>query len=143
MTTPPLMNYAVTTQPVPLQVNASGAKVTVVASNPGIYSDQASKNYVEVTQIVVDFGQAGPGGSALTDNASAVHAAAPDGWSIDVSGLLFTFKPPSTGDANRIFPRDGLTFTFTGIAVNGASGTVEVSITETALSPGGNPPNFY
>ena len=143
MTTTPLMNYAVTTQPVPLQVNATGAQVTVVASNPGIYSNDASKNYVEVTQIVVDFGASGTGGSALTDNPTGVHYAAPDGWSIDVTGLQFTFKPPSTANANRIFPRDGLTFTFSGIAVNGTSGTVEVSIAETASSPGGTPPNYY
>jgi hypothetical protein len=143
MSMPPLLNYAVTTRPVPLQLNASGATVTVVASNPGIYSNDAATNYVAVTTIVVDFGAPGEGGSALTDDASGVGYAGPAGWGIDVTGLQFTFRPPTLADGDRVFPSDGLTFTFSGIAVNGASGTVETSITETASSPGGNPPSFY
>lgn len=139
----PLLNYAVTTKPVPLQINATGAQVTVVASNPGIYSNEASTNYVQVVTIVVNFGASGTGGSALTNNPGAVTYAVPDGWGVDVTGLQFTFRPPSIANGNRVFPKDGLTFTFSGIAVNGATGTIEVSITETASSPGGNPPNYY
>lgn len=143
MTTPPLLDYSITTDPVPLQVDATGATITVVASNPGIYSNDAATNYVAVTQIVVDFGPPGSGGSALTDNAGAVTYAAPDGWSVDVTGLQFTFRPPTTGNQNRVFPSGGLTFLFSGIAVNATPGTAQASITETASSPGGTPPNFY
>lgn len=143
MSTPPLLNYAIATQPQPLQINASGAQVTVVASNPGIYSNDAATNYVAVSSIVFDFGAAGTGGSALTNNASAVTYAAPPGWGVDVTGLQFTFRPPTVGNANQIFPGAGLSFTFSGITVNGATGTVAVTITENASSPGGNPPNFY
>lgn len=141
--TMPLLNYAVTSQPVPLQINASGAQVTVVASNPGIYSNDAASNYVAVTAIVIDFGAPGTGGSALTNNPGAVTYAAPPGWSTDVTGLQFTFRPPTLANANQIFPGAGLSFVFSGVAVNGATGTVEIAITETASSPGGTPPTYY
>ncbi|MCY0094898.1 Kelch repeat-containing protein [Hoeflea ulvae] len=143
MTTPPLLNYAYTTTPVPLQINATGAGITVVASNPGIYSNDASTNYVEVTSIVISFGAPGTGGSALTSDPSGITHAAPDGWSVDVTGLQFTFKPPTANNGNRIFPSDGLEFSFSGIAINGATGTVDATVNETASSPGGTPPTFY
>jgi hypothetical protein len=138
-----LLSYMLSTSPRPLQVSTPGA-ITVVASNPGEYSDKPDQDYVAVVSIVFDFGLKGSGGSDLTmTDGSAWHIISPAGWSPPtVSGLKFTFTPP-TGREN-IFPNSGLQFTFSQIPVNATVGTVTLTISETASSPG-NPaePDLY
>ena len=48
----PLLQYSVMTDPMPLQQGKSNGKIIILASNPGIYSDQPATNYVEPTAIV-------------------------------------------------------------------------------------------
>lgn len=132
----PLLSYEITTDPLPLQVNAPSASVTIAASNPGDYSDNADTNYVAPTQFVFLFAD------SLTANPAAIAASAtytPKGgtataWPVPQrTGAQFTFTPPSGA---QIFPADGLSFQFAGIAVGGQVASVALNLTETASSPG-------
>lgn len=131
----PLLNYAVSTSPIPLQVSANGA-ITIVANNPGIYSDQPGTDYVTVTKIVFDFGEVGADGSDLTtEDGSSWDVVGPSGWDAPtVEGVRFTFTPPA--QAVNVFPNVGLTFVFQGIAINAKVGSVLLTISETASAPG-------
>jgi hypothetical protein len=138
-----LLGYALSTSPHPLQVSKTGA-ISIVASNPGGYSDKPEQDYVAVVNIVFDFGLKGTGGSELTaTDGSAWHVTSPVGWAPPtIAGLKFTFTPPSGHD--KIFLNDGLQFLFSQIPVNATVGTVTLTTSETASSPG-NPaePEFY
>lgn len=135
----PLLSYALTTQPLPLQQNSTGT-VTITAGNPGTYSDLASKNYVAPTTIVIDFG------SSLTSDAARITVSAtythgtdnPVSWGTHTrSGASFTFTAPTTGNpGSQIFPADGLKFEFSGIPVIDQVTTATLTLTETASSPG-------
>lgn len=143
MATLPLLEYALSTAPRPLQISTSGA-ITVVASNPGGYSDRPELDYVAVESIVFDFGLKGSGGSDLsTADGSSWVVVAPAGWSAPaVAGQKFTFVPPPGRE--NVFPSAGLQFTFSQIPVNATVGTVNLKIGETASSPGDPAePDFY
>ena len=135
MATLTLLDYTVSTTPRPLQVSTPGT-ITIVASNPGNYSDIPEQDYVAVESIIFDFGLEGADAANLTAvDGTAWKVIAPAGWTApSVSGLKFTFIPPS-GHAN-IFPATGLQFTFSQIPVNATVGTVTLTIGETASSPG-------
>jgi WD40 repeat protein len=139
----PLLDYALSTTPRPIQVSTPGT-ILVVASNPGGYSDIPEQDYVVVDSIVFDFGPKGADASNLTTvDGTAWKVIAPAGWTTPtVSGLKFTFIPPP--DQAKIFPANGLQFTFSQIPVNATVGTATLAIGETASSPG-NPaePDFY
>ncbi len=139
-----LLQYAnPVTSPAPLSIGATGATITIVASNPGGFSDNPAEDYVDVSDIVLNFGVAGGGGPDLTTDPSAVSVQPPtyigqDGqpkeWEFSRDGLRFTFTPPRGG--SEVFTKDGLSFTFSDISVNDTLGTVELDIIETASSPG-------
>jgi hypothetical protein len=138
-----LLNYTVSTSPLPLQISKSGT-ITVVADNPGGYNDRPEQDYVSVDSIVLDFGLKGSGGSNLcTVDGSSWAVIAPAGWTPPtVSGLKFTFTPPTGKE--KIFPSAGLQFSFAQIPVNATVGTVTLTIGETASSPGDPAePDFY
>lgn len=131
----PLLSYAVSTNPLPLQVGTTGA-ITVVVSNPGGYSDQPAQDYVAVTSITFDFGPKGADAVNLTTvDGSSLTVTPPAGWGAPVVvGLQFVFTPPTAG--GNVFPQQGLTFIIASIPVNQAVGTVPLTITEVASSPG-------
>jgi WD40 repeat protein len=138
-----LLDFSVSTTPHPLHVATPGT-ITVVANNPGGYSDQPERDYVAVTHIIVDFGTKGSGGSELTtSDGASIQVTPPPGWGPPaVEGLRFMFTPPSTG--KNIFPSAGLQFRFAKIPVNTTVGTVNLVLVENASSPG-NPaqPDVY
>lgn len=142
MNNDPLLNYSLTTDPLPLQINTADASITITASNPGFFSDQAASNYVALTKIVLDFG------AALTADPGTIQATAtytpangkPVSWgSSSQLGAQFTFLLPS---GLQIFPADGLTFAFQKIAISKMVASVTLTLTETASSPG-DPANPY
>lgn len=132
----PLLSYSISTVPLPLQINATSASVTIVASNPGYYSDKPDTNYVAPTQVVLAFGD------LLTSDPSSIAASAiytpshgaPVSWAPPQrTGAQFTFNAPT---GTKIFPGDSLSFVFAKITVGGAVASVALNLTETASSPG-------
>ncbi len=132
----PLLSYEISTVPLPLQVNAPSASVTIVVSNPGDYSDKPDTNYVAATQFVFEFAD------SLTADPGSINVSAtytpkggnPTSWPAPQrTGAQFTFTPPS---GTQIFPGDGLSFQFSGFTVGGQVASVALNLTETASSPG-------
>ena len=149
----PLLTYAVSTDPIPLQVSSAGA-LTIVANNLDHYSDQPTEDFVEVTSIVITLGASGTGADELTSNPDAIVVTPPTSlinkkpvaWSVARDGTTFTFTPPAqtakpgcqqkTQKYADVSPNTGLSFRFSGIPVNDNVGTVNLSIAEMACSPG-------
>ena len=108
-----LLTYTFTTDSNPLQINVQGS-VSVLATNPGGYSDVPAEDDVSVTSIVLDFGTLGAGGADLTNDADTIAVAPPatevsgetQTWGVSQNGLQFTFTPPRPA-ATRSSPATG------------------------------------
>ena len=132
----PLLDYSITTNPLPLYINGTNASIVIAATNPGFYSDKADTNYVLPTKVVFGFG------TLLTSNPSGIAASGTytpkNGTPVSLSapqvlGAQFTFNLP---DNLKVFPGDSLTFAFTKIAVGSQVASVALDLTETASAPG-------
>ena len=125
----PKLNYALTTDPFPLQVSpATGtphiAKLTIVASNPD------SSQPVTLKGITITI-PVGPKASELANTAPS-NPVAPTGWKLDDTkqgegALEYVFMPE---DGHDQVADEGLTFTFDAIRINTEPGTAKVSIKE-------------
>ena len=128
--TPATLLYAVQTDPNPLRVGRTNARVTLVVSNP-------TGDYVSVTSIVFDLGE-GSTATALTNDPGSIHWPSNAGWTIDRSGAQFTITPDNSA-SGTLRPGqigdEGLAFDFSNILVNAQVGTVDLLITENVGGP--------
>lgn len=120
----PLLTYALLPFPNPL-VASGPAQLTLVVSN-------SSSQFVTVRSIAVTL-PVGTNAKNLTASAAGIGTTVPDGWNAAPNGGIFTLTP-STPAAAKVGP-NGLTFLFTGIAVNDQAGTCSVWVGEDASSP--------
>lgn len=128
MSDTPLLQYALSTDPNPVQISdgghSSSATMTVVASNPMPIA-------VTVQSIAFQFSEGANANNLTTQSPSAFQTSAPAGWSStsNQSTVVFT---PDTGAAS-VGP-DGLTFVFV-IQINDQVGTTPITVTETGVDP--------
>ena len=129
--TPTTLLYAVETDPHPLRVGSSNARVTLVVSNP-------THDYVTVTSIGFDLRQ-GKNAADLTNTPNSIQkGTSTGGWTFDQSGAQFTITPDNA--ASGMLPPGkigghGLVFEFSNIMVNAEAGTVVLKITENVGEP--------
>ena len=129
--TPTTLLYAVQTDPNPLTVGRTNARVTLIVSNP-------TGDYVSVTNIVFDLGE-GSNATDLTNDPSSIHTGSSiAGWTIDRSGAQFTITPDNSA-SGTLRPGqiggEGLAFDFSNILVNAQVGTVVLQVTENVGGP--------
>lgn len=118
------LSYAITTDPNPLQANASGsgsvkANMTLLVSNP-------TGNYITVNSINLTI-PVGANASNLTADASSIRTGGPEGWTINAAGGVFVLTP---NPGNGTLGREGLSFAFNNIIPNDQVGTAQICITE-------------
>ena len=129
--TPTTLLYAVQTDPHPLRVGRTNARVTLVVSNP-------TGDYVSVTSIVFDLGE-GSNATDLTNDPSSIQTGTSTaGWKFDRSGAQFTITPDNSASGTLTpgqIGGEGLAFEFSNILVNAQVGTVDLQITENVGGP--------
>lgn len=129
-----LLDYAVSTDPQPLQVSSADgavslASVTVVASN-----GSSDVIYCNEVALVISIGDAAPD-LTTAQNVPDIGVTPPDGWKLDEgkSGNgTFVFVPVGSNEVTA----DGLTFNLYNIKVNGQVGITVLTINETASGDG-------
>ena len=126
MATAPILRYALTTDPFPLQAspqsgNLTTATLTVVASNP-------TPNPVTLQGLIVTL-PVGDGSTDLTPDAASISPIAPANWTLEPNpqGGKFVFHP-NTG--HGAVGSEGLKFVFNTVEINRQTGTVAVEIME-------------
>jgi hypothetical protein len=120
----PLLTYALLPFPNPLL--ASGpAQLTLVVSN-------GTTQFITVASIAVTL-PVGTTAKNLTASPTGIGTTVPSGWNASAAGGVFTLTP-ATPEVAKVGP-NGLSFIFTGIAVNDEPGTCTIGITEDASSP--------
>ena len=129
MATAPILRYALTTDPFPLQAspqsgNLTTATLTVVGSNP-------TSAPVTLQGLIVTL-PVGNNSTDLTPDATSISPIPPPNWTLNET-------VPSTGQVKYIFyptkghgavGLEGLNFVFNNVAINRQTGTVAVEITE-------------
>jgi hypothetical protein len=122
---PPLLAYAVSTIPDPLQASPSDGDPSLAT----LIVDVSNKTsgMIECTSISFNF-IAGTGAKDLFPNATGIGTTVPDGWQIQPEGSGFKATPltPAKGRVTS----QGLTFTLSNIKVNQQTGTADMTITE-------------
>jgi hypothetical protein len=122
----PLLTYACTTDPFPLQASpASGtavATVQVVATN-------ATGAAVALSAMSIQL-PLGPAANALTLDPTSIGPVPPTGWTTSTQGPagVFLFTPGK--DAGTVPVGGSLVFILTGVQVNQAAGTAMVTVAE-------------
>ena len=118
-----LLTYSLLTQPDPLQVKGAGILTLVVS--------KSTRGIITCTQIKVTLLE-GKSGDTLTPDLSGIETEIPSSsWRADPAGGVITLTP--TGDAGTFGPA-GISFVFSGFAVNSEPGTTVVKIDEIASS---------
>ena len=126
MATAPILRYALTTEPFPLQAspqsgNLTTATLTVVASNP-------TPNPVTLQGLIVTL-PIGDDSTDLTPDAASISPIPPANWTLEPNpqGGKFVFHP-NTG--HGAVGSEGLDFVFNDVEINRQTGTVAVEIME-------------
>lgn len=130
-----LLDYAVNPTPDPIQAspstgNTNLATLEIVVSNSS--GDMITCNSIAVSFLV------GTDAEELSSDPTGIGNTVPTGWSLQQAGSIFTFSPNTT-EAGQIGGQ-GLTFVLSGIKVNQAPGTFQLTITEDASDPDALPP---
>lgn len=127
-----LLDYAVSTDPNPVQVSSLDGASSIAALTIVVSNGTSAVLYCNEISVALRIGNTA---SDLAESSSAIHCSAPDGWKIDESKSgngVFVFVPVNS---NRI-AENGLAFHFYNIVVNTVVGVTLLGLGELSSSDG-------